>query len=275
MRVQIEALADVASAWMSEFLDRIGLETSATLARARAADIQRYFVFFFVETLHAALNRCLDAQRPLVLELFNQAKAEIHLDAPPATEAAARAPIANPAVDTTAPPGGTWATIDTFDALVDLSLGSVFNTSNELLAPVTDLFGRSQAPVTQEHLAHIQEKLHLILPDLKQAVDTELHSLYAAIARSLEQQIEVLFQQSTLATQTAIRQAHVLHGEGGSLAAVETTLKMIVANCAESRGLLQALRNQLWQLEVEDAFESSAESFPLVRGTAHVASKQG
>ncbi len=246
-------MADVASGWMSEFLDRVGTEVTAALAHAEVADIQRHFLFFFVDILRTALNRCLDAQRPRILELFNQAKNEIEQGGEITGAAQSISQIANPTdAELRCPPGGAWASIDTFDALVGLSLSSVFSASNDLLAPVADLFAQTGAPVTQERLANTQKKLLEILPNLKELMSVELHTLYREIARSLSQQIDSIQHQSAQATQTAIRQAHILHrATGPSQAEVEITLETIVANCTETRQRLHALRNQLWPLETE------------------------
>lgn len=247
-RQQINELCEQACTWMDAFLDRIRNAAIPGLAHASLEDVQRHFPFFLADSLHLAMNHCLDAQQPHILAVLTNVKVAIQQDIQRLTDnLIEEQEVEQLVAKTTLNASNAWTNLDTFNFFVDFGLTSIFNVANELLISAAGLLMQHHKLTAQQRLVRYQEKLLESLPKLQESVTVELRSLYHDMANEVEQQIDGLYRQEIEASVATLRQAQELHSAGESqVAGVGETFQDILTISGEMRYDLQSFREQLW-----------------------------
>ncbi|RXH54214.1 dynamin family protein [Granulicella sibirica] len=239
-------LAAEAQGWIDGFINR--LEQSArSLATVSSSDLQRHFPFFLADGLRTALNRCLDAHRPLILsELAGAANCPLSLDGDhAATGPALRRPFdETSSVSHTAEPGvavddSLWERVDVSSLLFDLTQIQVFGITGSLLRQF-----ESKSREREKSLLFQQRFLNAV-PELRRSLRARMDEIYAGIADRVAQELEARQQERVDTSLDALRQGRLLTARDDTSWQRET-LQSIPTLVAEAGGRLAALQDRLW-----------------------------
>lgn len=242
-------LTDEICQWMAEFAARLPVEMAPSLAHVEVEDIERSFSYYFSDLMRSALHRCLEAHRPRILELVNRnvmaMVSELSTDTP-AGNTLSQSSLLRFNSDLEA----AWTNLDRYGAMVDSSLATVAAVTRKALASMGDIPPRPTFASAESRRHLYQEKLRTTSPLLAELVCTELRTLYANMAQSLQNEIIRAGEQTVQTELTALRRAHALNN---SIQAAENNigdaLDEILAVTSETQEMLQQLREQLWASE--------------------------
>lgn len=237
----IDGLREQAGGWMEEFGDRLQEEVVPHIGDYDLSDIQRHFHFFLSDAVRKAMDLCLDAHRPVILENLQQVGQAISDE----IDGLALAPEAEreivEAIGQTSAVGQTWTNFDTIRLVLDAGLGGVLNLAAGLALRQWKEQDKARAAVRyQEQVAHG-------LPELRQSIKTEIHSIYDKLKVEVQEQVEAALRQEINASLAALRQARDLATQGQRNG---TTDAQGVAHAqtlvSGTRAALEPIRHKLW-----------------------------
>lgn len=244
MRTAMSRLANQAVEWISAFLTRFETEVVPSLAHVRLADIQRYFHFFLSDVLREVINKCLETQRPQVIDLVMQRSAAE--DQVAQLQSLIKNDTASDGVVRSTFDDMRWVNLNDLNLMVDQSLVSIFSLAEELMLPVAGLLFQRQRQNEPQQLASYQQRLREMLPELRAAIIVEVHSLYHDLANEIDHQIELIYQQDINAALLAMRQAQDHHNAGrGEVAAVQTVCEEVLTLLHDAQDDLADVRQKL------------------------------
>jgi hypothetical protein len=236
--------------WLALFLDRLE-EEARRLSSFDAEDLQRHFPFFLADALRAAIHRCLEAHRPLILAAAGRSAVPPGQPGAAGTiqGAAGDLPGLIDAVIAASPLGasaaqaaagdGVWERLDLSKLLFDLAQTQVFGVVTALMRQV-DEAGRDR----QKSLLYQQQFL-VALPDLRRSVLGHVQDLYATIADRLVREVERQQQQELEASLDALRRGRHLAGRGRDGHDLEV-LDRASSIAGEARQRVIALQQKWW-----------------------------
>lgn len=137
--------------------------------------------------------------------------------------------------------GQTWTNFDTIRLVLDAGLGGVLNLAAGLALRQWKEQDKARAAVRyQEQVAHG-------LPELRQSIKTEIHSIYDKLKVEVQEQVEAALRQEINASLAALRQARDLATQGQRNG---TTDAQGVAHAqtlvSGTRAALEPIRHKLW-----------------------------
>ncbi|MGL5880122.1 MAG: dynamin family protein [Xenococcaceae cyanobacterium] len=197
---QMQQLLDRAEVWLDEFLERLETEAIAQIANFKIADLQRHYHFFLTDLLRMAIERCLDADRALALEIVEKETSSISQEIQALIEIEiAKESIGQFAIEQ------HWSLLDTVDWILHS-----FHL-NFFVAPLIHLVKESGH--SKESL-HYQKQLQKTLPEIKKALTEQLQTLYNDLNKRMQEYVEVAYQQELENSLVALRQAEELCDRG-------------------------------------------------------------
>ncbi|MGL5871399.1 MAG: dynamin family protein [Xenococcaceae cyanobacterium] len=197
---QMQQLLDRAEVWLDEFLERLETEAIAQIANFKIADLQRHYHFFLTDLLRMAIERCLDADRALALEIVEKETSSISKEIQALIEIEiAKESIGQFAIEQ------HWSLLDTVDWILHS-----FHL-NFFVAPLIHLVKESGH--SKESL-HYQKQLQKTLPEIKKALTEQLQTLYNDLNKRMQEYVEVAYQQELENSLVALRQAEELCDRG-------------------------------------------------------------
>jgi hypothetical protein len=246
VHARLATMCDEAISWVNGFIDRIENETLPELQHTSLDDIQRFFHFFLSDALREAIILCLEAQRPVVLNILS----EIHqtssddlaainhlLEYGGAPESVVRRQLNS--LD--------WANLDGLSGLVDQGLVTVFGFADDLVLPIAGLLAQQKKKTEPERRAMYIAELRKALPTMRMAIVDELQSLYHELAVEICRQIEIANSSDINTALAAIQQAQHHHDAGADqVEAVNEVCQDIRTAIGEARAELNVLQERLW-----------------------------
>lgn len=197
---QMQQLLDRAEVWVEEFMERLETEAIAQIANFKIADLQRHYHFFLTDLLRMAIERCLDADRALALEIIEKETSSISQEIQALIEIEiAKKSIGQFAIEQ------HWSLLDTVDWILHS-----FHL-NFFVAPLIHLVKESGH--SKESL-HYQKQLQKTLPEIKKALTEQLQTLYNDLNKRMQEYVEVAYQQELENSLVALRQAEELCDRG-------------------------------------------------------------
>lgn len=197
---QMQQLLDRAEVWVDEFMKRLETEAIAQIPNFKIADLQRHYHFFLTDLLRMAIERCLDADRSLALEIIEKETSSISQEIQALIEIEiAKESIGQFAIEQ------HWSLLDTVDWILHS-----FHL-NFFVAPLIHLVKESGH--SKESL-HYQKQLQKTLPEIKKALTEQLQTLYNDLNKRMQEYVEVAYQQELENSLVALRQAEELCDRG-------------------------------------------------------------
>jgi GTPase SAR1 family protein len=197
---QMQQLLDRAKVWVDEFMERLEIEAIAQIPNFKIADLQRHYHFFLTNLLRQAIERCLDTDRALALEIVEKETSSISREIQALIEIEiAKESIGQFAIEQ------HWSLLDTVDWILHS-----FHL-NFFVAPFIHLVKESGH--SKESL-HYQKQLQKTLPEIKKALIEQLQTLYDDLNKRMQEYVEVAYQQELENSLVALRQARELCDSG-------------------------------------------------------------
>ena len=230
----INEMCEHACTWMNDFIQRLVTEAIQTLPKYRLEDIRRHFHFFLTDSLCKAINRCVNAHQPIILESVNRAQKAISKD----IQVLTMLDVTKADVTKATFHDQLWTDLDTLQLLASY-------TPFKLVA---GLFTKQRKDLGElQQVANYQQRIESALPELKQSVMQEIHSIYSRIAVRIEQQIESAYRQEIEASLLAMQQAQDLYIEGEQKVNLTTeAVQEVSVLLEETRSTLQSFKQKLW-----------------------------
>ncbi len=197
---QMQQLLDRAKIWLDEFMERLETEAIAKIPNFKIADLQRHYHFFLTDLLRRAIERCLDADRALALEIVEKETSSISRE----IQALIEIEIAKESIGQFALEQH-WSLLDTVDWILHS-----FHL-NFFVAPLIHLVKESGH--SKESL-HYQKQLQKTLPEIKKALTEQLQTLYDDLNKRMQEYVEGAYQQELKNSLVALRQAQELCDRG-------------------------------------------------------------
>jgi spore cortex formation protein SpoVR/YcgB (stage V sporulation) len=142
--------------------------------------------------------------------------------------------------------------------MVDRSLITLFGFTDELLVTIASLLLQHKKLTEPQRVATYQKQLRERIPQLREAVATEVIALYLDLANAAEEQIEVSYKQDIEASLGAMRQAQELQSSGSRhMNELSAVFNEVVQLTADTRGRLAELKQRLWQHNTDGTEEQS------------------
>jgi GTPase SAR1 family protein len=242
--VEIDALCQQTLGWIEAFLERFAAEALPAVARHTPDEVQQHFPFFLTDSLRGAIDRCLDAQRPVVARLLSEARSAIGNEIVQAAGPSDHALVQ--AVGRAVFGERAWTNIDALHFVVDQGLQRMFGLSNEVMLGLIALrAGRRQGDATRQLDAYL-ERLREALPELREALRIELRALYDDLAAEIDGQLRAAAEHDIAASLATLRQAEELLATGRvSAGEADETFRELLLAIEELQDQLQRIRPEL------------------------------
>jgi small GTP-binding protein len=246
MRERVEQLSHEAVRWIDGFLDRIRAQSISGLHEVPYGDVQRYFPFFFSDSIREALIRCFDAHQPRVMAEL-EATNSVLLEAMSSGPTALDHELAGASYEAT-----RWGFMDNLYLLGPLGgiarfvfvdgFGRLFGTASNKGGEHT---GRS---------AQYQRQVEAALPEIRRTAAQEIRAMYAELARKIDLELDGWYRSEVEATLLALRQAQTLQHAGTEAgASARAELGRLLTHAEGCVGSLEQLQGKLEHSSVVDS----------------------
>jgi GTPase SAR1 family protein len=240
----LEALCQQACEWMTAFVKRMETDTVPTIVTVTLAEVQKEFPHFLAETVSSAMNRCLDTQRPFIMNLLHQTQVALHGTIHHASNYLKA--DAGSSTDGDVVGNDAWLNLDILDDLAEQSVTSIFRFANELLVTIPTYLNSNKQLSASQRLSSYQHELQESLPRLQEAIVIELRLLYHQLATRLFQQTVAVQRQEIAASLATIRQAQELRTIGTARdTTITDVMGELLTTSSNSRQILRQLKAQL------------------------------
>jgi len=234
MNQEVESLSKQAVKWLNEFLDRLEIETIDSLDHHQFPDVRRHYHFFLADSIQKAVSSCLEVHRSEIFASWSKAASSIveelnHLkDFAPETSQLAAISIDQQ----------QWTNLDTFQTILQITPFAAI--SNILIDQLKKSTSNSQI---KDYQRHLQKSF----PRIRVSLVEQIESIYPAIIRELEVQLDKIYEQEIDASLSALEQAKKLSALAEEdISTSHDNLKIALSLLSDMQNNLNNVRQKLW-----------------------------
>jgi len=231
----IDALADQAQSWMSEYLDRLETEVIGKLAEHRYEDIRKHFQVFMVDSLRSAFEKCLNAHQAALRELMQGARADL------ANNLAVSSLTSGRSLELSAPSFSDlpWSGLDVLHFATSMVFGAGLMIEM-LLGHIHNVKERSQTGKLAEMMCNE-------MPKLRQDVSRQTANIYSQIGIDMIHELRAAHEKDLKSSLESVKQAQELQTrDEASRAETERVMKVLEESLQSDVEFVEAYAEKLW-----------------------------